>query len=284
MQLLSTVLPDNHNFFLFGDKHTGSRLSSKDGWEQLMDMLHSPYEGCRNNRAGHMGDVHEAITVDDKRFSREMMSEPLPLEQKKLAKQEIEPAKGLIEFIIEGNHDAALWRFGNLVKEICTELGIPYGTYTTKLTVKDKRGKMMYKLYATHGHKGITSTADDPKRRKGNMQLILKRHLRFKAGDCAVMVKGHTHKLMVCKPESELYLTDNGKRIMQNYTKWGQDEHYIHPDARWYGNTGSFLKMYGDGDSGYAERAEYDPVELGFLVLIVRDRKIVELRPHYLDI
>ena len=142
----------------------------------------------------------------------------------------------------------------------------------------------MYKIYATHGFKNITSAAYDPKRRRVNMQLILKRHLKFKAGDCAVMVKGHTHKLMVCKPESELFLVDDGSRIKQKYTRWGQSEEYIHPDARWYGNTGSFLKLHGKDISGYAEIMEYDPVELGFLVLVVRKGKIEILEPYYLNV
>jgi len=189
-----------------------------------------------------------------------------------------------LDFMLEGNHDRALWKFGDVVKDIAKELGVPYGTYTTKLTVKDKTGKLMYKLYATHGRKGINSTADDPKRRKVTMQLILKRHLKYQAGDCAVMVEGHTHKVLVCKPESELYLVDDGRRIRQAYTGWGQNERYIHPDARWYGNTGSFYKLYGPGSSGYAEIAGYNPTELGFVILKVRDRKIVELEPYYLDI
>ena len=42
--------------------------------------------------------------------------------------------------------------------------------------------------------------------------------------------------------------------------------------------------MFGDGISGYAEKAEYDPVELGFLILKVRNKKIVELEPYYLNI
>jgi hypothetical protein len=192
--------------------------------------------------------------------------------------------KDLLLYKLQGNHCQHLWAFGDIMADMCKSLGVPYGTWTTKLTVTDKRGNLMYKTYDTHGRKGISSAADDPKRRKVNMQLTLKRNLKFKAGDCAVMIKHHTHKLLVCKPESELYLTDDGTRIQQAYTGWGQTESYIHPDARWYGNAGSFLKLYGDGISGYAERAEYDPVELGFLVLKVRDRKIVELKPHYLKV
>ena len=39
------------------------------------------------------------------------------------------------------------------------------------------------------------------------------------------------------------------------------------------------MRLYGDGVSGYAERAEYDPVELGVVVVMVRDREIVDVKP-----
>lgn len=284
MKLIIKQLPDNHNIFLFGDKHTGSALSSQHGWQQLVKMILTPYAGCSNNYGIDVGDIIEAIMVDDKRFSIEKMGEDLPLKQLDSSIDEHDPIKHLLICILDGNHPRKLWRFGNITEKICQRLGVEYGTYTAKISVTDTKGNLMYKLYATHGFKNITSTADDPKRRRVNMQLILKRHLKFKAGDCAVMVKGHTHKLLVCKPESELFLTDDGKRIQQKYTGWGQNEEYIHPDARWYGNTGSFLKLHGKDVSGYAEIMEYDPVELGFLVLKVRKKKIVALEPVLLKL
>jgi len=281
MRLISKTLPANHNLFIFGDKHDGSVLSSDKGWNRLIDMMNSEYEGVSANYGIDTGDMIEAITVDDPRFSPEKFEEPLPLAQMDMAIKKREPIKDKLLFILQGNHCRKLWRFGDIVEKVCSDLGVDYGSYTAKLSVLDNNGELMYKLYATHGYRSITSTADDPKRRKTNMELILKRQLKFKAADCAVQVKAHTHKLLVCKPESELYLYDDGKKIKQAYTGWGQNEQYIHPDARWYGNSGSFLKMYGE-KSGYAEVAEYDPTELGFLILIVRNKKIIELRPIYL--
>lgn len=284
MQLLTKNLPNNHNIFHFGDLHDGSVLSSKHGWNKLCDVMNSEYDGCKNNYGVDGGDMIEAIMVDDKRFSPEKLTEPLPLAEMKTAIELRKPIKDKLLAILMGNHERTLWRFGDITEQVCKELGVDYGTYTCKLTIKDKDDKLMYKIYDTHGFRGITSTADDPKRRRVTMQLILKRQLKFKAGDCAVMIKHHTHKLLVCKPESELYLVDDGSKIKQAYTGWGQDEPYIHPDARWYGNAGSFLKLHGKGISGYAEIMEYDPVELGFLVLKVRDKKIVALEPYYLNI
>jgi len=284
MQLITKQLPNNHNFFSFGDKHDGSVLSSNHAWNTMVNMMHSEYEGCSNNYGADGGDAIEAITIDDSRFDPEKLNQPLTREQEDVAVERREPIKGMMLWELDGNHENAVWRYGNITKAICKRLGIPYGTYTVKATILDSKGDLMYKIFDTHGRKGISSTADDPLRREVNMQLQLKRHLKFKAGDCAVMIKHHVHKLIVSKPKPDLYLIDDGKKIKQRYTGWGQNEPYIHPDARWYGCAGSFLKLYGDGVSGYAELAEYDPVELGFLILIVRNKRIVELRPIYLKL
>jgi hypothetical protein len=279
MKLLTKDLEDSHNLFLAGDLHDGSVLSSRKGWKQLLDMMNSEYEGCSNNYGIDMGDMIEAIMVDDPRFSEEKLTEPLPLEQMKQAIKLREPIKDKLLTILMGNHERKLWRFGNITREVCEALGVSYGTYTAKVSIRDKKRKLMYKLYATHGSKTLRSTADDPIRRQANLKLSLKRHLKFMAGDCAVMVKGHAHLLLVAEPESELYLVDDGTKIKQAYTTYGQHQRYIHPDARWYGCTGSFLTLFGEGVSGYAEIAEYDPLEIGFLVLKTRDRQIVALEP-----
>lgn len=284
MKLITRQLPVNHNLFLFGDLHDGSVLSSERGWEALVKAMKSEYDGCSNNYGADGGDMMEAIMADDPRFSPEKLTEPLPLVQMERAIEKREPIKDILLYILMGNHERALWRFGDMTAKVCKDLGVEYGTYTAKLIVEDSKGNLMYKVFDTHGSRGITSTADDPIRRRTNMELILKRQLKRKAGDCAVMIKHHVHKLIACKPEADLYLTDDGKKIKQEYTSWGQNERYIHPDARWYGCAGSFLKLYGRGVSGYAEIAEYDPVELGFLVLKVRNKKIVDLEPYYLRI
>ena len=284
MQLMTKVLPNDHNIFLFGDQHGGCSLSSVKGWAKLLSMMHSEYDGCSNNYGADMGDMVEAIMVDDKRFSPDRLKDPLPQEQLERAIEDRESIKGQLLTILQGNHELGLWKWGNITAKACEKLGVSYGTYTARITIQNTRNEPMYKIYMTHGWKNMISTADDPLRREVNQQLILKRHLKMKAGDCAVMVKGHAHKLIVCKPKSELFLSDDGNKITQHYTSWGQNEQYIHPDARWYGCTGSFLKLHGKGISGYAEMKEYDPVELGWLVLRIRDRKIVSLDPVYLNI
>ena len=288
MKLLTVTLPNNHNLFEFSDKHVGSILRTLKGWREFVKVFKSEYDGCSNNYAADLGDDLEAITVDDKRFGEMQMDEPLPLQQMAVAEDELRELGGNLLLLLDGNHTRKLARFGNIVAEMAESLStetytVAYGTYTCKISVVDKNGKLMYKVYETHGSRSITSNADDPQRRRTNQELILKRHLRRKAGDCAVMIKHHVHKLIVTPPVTELYLTDDGKKIQQNYTTSGQGETYIHPDARWYGCAGSFMRLYEEGMSGYAEIAEFDPVELGFLVTKVRKGKIVGVESVYLD-
>jgi len=282
MKILQPVtVPDDFNIFHFGDKHEGSVLSSDKAWEKLVDAMHSPYDGCSVNYGIEGGDTMEGIMADDPRFSPEKLKEPLPLEQMKAVIQKRKVIKHMMLVLLMGNHERKLWRFGNLTEKVAQELDIPYGTYTCKIPFVDRQGNLLFKVYETHGFKSITSTADDPKRRRTNMLLALKRHLKFKAGDCAVMVKHHTHKVLVSKPEEELYLYDSGGKIKHAYTSWGHDERYIHPDARWYANAGGFLKLFGDGISGYAEIFELDPIVLGWVVTKVRDKKIVAVEPYF---
>ena len=282
MKLLSVKLPADHNYFLGGDQHYGSTLFSTSGWNEFVRCINSEYEGCSNNVVALGDDNIEAIMIDDKRSDAQKMAEPFVLQQMEAVTEMLKPLEGRLLYLLEGNHEGKLWRFGNVVQKIARDVGTEYGTVTAKMTVQSTKGNLLYKVFDTHGRKGVNSSADDPLRRDTNHNLILKRHLRRKAADCAVMIKHHVHKLLVCPPTKELILIDDGKKIRQGYTTLVQNAPEIHPDMRWYGCAGSFMKLYQDGYSGYAEIAEYDPVELGFLVLIVRGGKIIELKKHYL--
>lgn len=281
MKILKHNIQDDCNLFCYGDEHTGSIMHHEEGWEQLVDMLHSSYDGLHPNRnwAIDHGDVIEGILLDDKRYDGITTQGNIFLEIKNAIKVRKSIRKKIV-VILDGNHPRKLWRFSGIpnkgiTENICEELNVPYGTWTSKIWYVDKKDRLLFKHYLTHGKLSINSTADDPHRRKTNMELILKRHLKFKAGDCVLMSKGHTHKLLICKPESTLYMTDDGSRIKQNYTSSDHTADNIHPDHRWYLNTGSFYKLFGNNFSGYGEIAEFDPLELGFLIVKVRNRIIV---------
>jgi predicted phosphodiesterase len=279
LEILSGVLPLDHDIILASDFHEGTILQEVRGLFEMRDKI----EREKNTFFAFGGDAVEAIMVDDKRYSRdtEDKGSPTPIKQYRRMKEFFQPIANKTIFALLGNHDWMVSvKYGNYLQtELCPDLKIPYGTYTTKFSAKDKKGRQMYKLFYTHGARSISSTADDPIRRNANMLLQLKRRLSMKAGDCEVMAMGHTHKLLVSPPVSSLYLHDDGKKVRSAYTgsiiREGQ---WIHPDHRWYVNTGSFLKLYGDGVSGYAERFGYDPVELGYAVIECRGGKIANVR------
>ena len=256
--------------------HFGSSFSSSGGFQQLIEQFSKTYKGCKTNYGICGGDMIEAITVDDKRFDFDSSDQSVPLQQAHAAVKKLEPIKDKLLAVLQGNHEYKLAKFGDLAKEIADNIKVPYGTYSCIMSIKDTQGKLMYKIFYTHGAGNISSAADNTKRRNVNMELSLERFLRDKAGDCAVMVKAHSHKLIVSSPVNRLYLTSNEK-IHKDYTKGIQNADFIEPEARWYGCSGSFLRLYREGYSGYAERAGYNPSELGYLILVVRDKKIVSL-------
>lgn len=278
MKLIERTLPRTHRLYLFGDTHEGSILKHRKGVKKMKKRILADPAAY----AFHMGDVAEGITIDDKRYCRDTIDPktPTPVHQYNAAAEELyEIRDRLLGILDHGNHDWTIAsRYGNSVENIVArelwgkDKAKDYcGTYSCKLSIKDSKGNLMYKSFLTHGNGSINSTADDPVRREANMHLSLKRKLHKKAGDCVIMAHAHTHKLLVKPPIRELYLTDDGKHIKQQYTEIDQTEGYIPPDLRWYINTGSFYKLYHDGVSSYAERASYDPVELGYAVVHVKD-------------
>lgn len=283
MQIISKTLPSTHNLFLIGDIHEGTLLQHEHGLNSLIEMVLQD----KNNYVAVLGDLAEAICIDDKRYDMGTIDDhvPLPLQQYQSLVDLFRPIKDRILVVLEGNHDYKISaRFGNCVRDIfCRSLDIPYGTYSCKLDVKDKKGRLQYKAFLTHGYGSVNSTADDPVRKEANMLLSLKRKLAPKAGDCILSAMGHTHKLLVKPPISKLYLVDDGVRIRQKYTQANQASDYIDPDLRWYCNTGSFYKLFHMGESGYAERFGYDPTELGFCVAEARDGVMTNVRKVILD-
>ena len=276
MQLFTQALPEKCNLYLASDLHVGSVLTDYDRIGQLVDMVRSK----NSNRLIVLGDLAESIAVDDKRFDEATTDKTLmtPMRQYEKVTEILRPVAKQILYINDGNHDYKLSKYVNFIRDVvCKQLEVPYGTYSSKLTVTNNKGKKRFKIFTTHGYGNVSSSADDPIRRKANMKLSLKRKLAGKAADCALMAMAHTHKMIISPPEKSLYLTDNSDSIKQHYTRATQDSDYIPEHLRWYINTASFLKLYALGCSGYAERFGYDPVELG-AVKVEIDGGIVDVK------
>ncbi len=280
MQLISKYLPKDCKIILASDFHEGNSMQHPAGIKALVDYVKS----TKNIFVMLGGDLIEAICVDDKRYSS-FVHQAMPIEQCKNIVEKLKPIADRILFVLEGNHEWVLTnKIGNIIEElICKPLGehIPYGTLTTKFSILDSKGRVRNKVFYTHGFRGrsISSVSPDPTRRIANEKYQLKTKLQHLAGDCAVMALGHYHKLIIAKPEEELYLIDNQIGIKACYTKPQDGTGYIDPNLRWYCCTGSFLKLYGElGVSGYGELFGYAPTELGYCEIDMVDYNIADIR------
>lgn len=283
MKIVDVVLPDSHEIILEGDEHRGSLLFNKEELTKCHNyILEDP-----NRFVIKMGDLIEAIMMDDKRMDVGTTGEFI-MSQIKNSLVEMMPIKNKILVILDGNHELhADRRLGeNITQHWCTELNkaggkMHYGTYSSVVRVLSNDLKVMYKIFVTHGRKAISTSADDPQRQASNMRLVLKRHLKEKMGDCLIMAKGHAHKLLLAKPLRTRVMTStktgNTYGIKTRYMFTENKEGYIHHDHRYYICTGSFMKLYGNGFSGYAEQAEYDPVDLGYAIIKVTDRQVEDV-------
>jgi predicted phosphodiesterase len=275
MKILTALVPSSCDVVLFGD--TGDVMQHEDGVRQVIDFIASG----EDRRAIHMGDEINAIVTDDKRYQSDTTKNPIPVKQMLAAVEQYKPIRSKILCWLKGNHTDKLHRFGNLTELMCRpeHLDVPYGTWSARLELADENGPFA-KMFLMHGGAfTLSSNAKDYEQRMANMKASLKMRMVHKAGDCVVMACGHTHKLMVVEPARKLFLvTDDGK-LKQRYTFPAmQADGYINPDSRWYVNTGSFLRLYQDGVDGYAERLGLDPVELGYAVVEIRDRKVAGVR------
>ena len=283
MEFVDVEVPDNFNLFFLGDLHIGSILFHDEGFRQALEATKAKYRGCGCNHIIGMGDYIEAIDHSDRRFDTYTVdqSKIRPELQAEYFEELIQPYKAKFDVLLVGNHESALMRYYNYVNSVCKRLGIPYGTYTSIISYRDKKGGLLFKVFASHGRGSIRSSADDPERVEANLNLSLKRKLKNKAADCAIMAMGHTHQTLVCLPKKTLYMTYDGNDIQQNYKEGDQSARYQHPDHRVYLNTGTFRRTYARGVSDYAEMAMYDPVVLGFPVVMVRNGRIVDAVKEY---
>jgi hypothetical protein len=290
MQIIRKVVPNNFNLFLTGDKHTGSRLSHDDGWEQMVNLINSEVDGVkpRNNFVVDHGDMIEAINVQDERFdftARDLKSAQID-KQEDYAVEERNPIKRNLITILKGNHCHKLLRFRNITQKVCDSLGVQYGTVSCIIEYVDRKDAVLFKHYAHHGFGSARSIAYPEKRRQTNLKISMMTKFQNKWGDCILASMGHLHQLIICEPEPQLYLTVKDGKIKQEYTKKefnSEEKDRIDPNLRWYVCTGSFLKTYGLGFDSYAERAGYDPVELGFVLVKIRDREIQSVEKVFLD-
>ena len=276
MEYIKVTLPSNHDLVLFGDTHTGTILQHAEGIQECKEFIMSE----RSRYACHMGDMAEWRMVDHPYFDPATHDKSTPEVQEDSVVEDYTPISSRLLLALEGNHEYGLQRYGNMTRKVCKRLSntlhtVRQGGFSCVLEVHDKYG-LLYKAFLTHGAGTLKSNAKDFEQRQANMKASLKLRLQDLQGDCVIMAMGHAHRLLVVPPSERLYVTTKDGKLKQHYLGRGENEDYIDPDQRIYFCTGSFLKTFVLGASGYAERKLYKPVELGFINIKVRDREISE--------
>ena len=260
----------NESVYCIGDTHEDSIL-------QVSSKLNKVIKKIKEEEAPwlHMGDWINGIMTNDPKYYEGHNKCTLPREQEKHAVKRFEGIgkQGIVG--LQGNHDRWLHRYGDIAQNICDAIAMPYGTFSSHITFRYK-GKVCFRLFVHHSLWQFNTNAKSMKQQEGNIQESIKMKLREKVGDCAVMLCANAHLLKVIDPDNRLYLYVQGTKLQENYTqdrKIDYTARYIHPDDRWYGCTGSFEKLYGDGISAYAEFAGCNPRELGYIKLNIVDGK-----------
>jgi len=301
MRLIIQVVPRDYNILSISCTHFGSVLHTESGFASLVDKVTHSYEGLKpvRNFVVHHGDHVEGKLIDHPHFYMATNQSADILPQVWRTVEAYKPIRKHIVALLEGNHDRALWKFGNIPALISKDLYGNFDRYATascRIHWITKSGDILFKQFATHGYKSIGSVSPDPVRNFANLQYQLKDRLRKKAGDCFLMTRGHSHKLFTVPPMQELYLHDNGQSVHSDYTSTSQSRTWIHPDHRWYISVGAFYRVYGseltkyDPEdpthsvlSSYVETSDHDPVQLGYAVILVRDGKIVKVNEEFVS-
>lgn len=271
MEVVSWSLPKSGNcsIYLASDFHYGALTCSRSSIRQMIAGIK------KDDLLLLLGDLIEAITPDDKRWQTTSVAWQdklfTPEEQAKAIVKDLATLKGRIPVVLAGNHEWKLLNVVNLPEQIATALGSEYGGAACVVHFKHQ-GKTAFRFHLSHGGWTPYSNAKDTVQANANMRATLKQKLQDQVGDCLAHFVGHGHQLLLQLPtaSAQLYITtsDTGK-ITQHYKVTPpQNANYLHPDTRYFGMCGSFLKLYSPPGSkaiGYAEMKGYRPAEIGCL-------------------
>lgn len=266
METFDVSIPLNCVLWFLGDLHAGEAVFLKKRFLQFWD---ENLKGKRNSFVIGTGDWVSAIPPYDSRHDVRGLDPEFP---------SIEDAKFWVEKFLTRWHKKFLWfhtgnheekvsaKHGDFVKSMCRRAGVKYGGFTAFVNLLTPNENTI-RVITTHGATSIDSTLDDPADREAAMKRKLRRVLS-RLGDADLYAMGHTHKL----------LTHQGPPVLRLARETGGHvEHHYVQDARWYANTGSFMKSYVEGQINYAERYGYGPLEIGCIKVTIKNGKIANV-------
>lgn len=285
MPVINCSLPwKDGTIYQMGDSHEGTVAQSKSTLDRAIDIIKQD----KKSLWVHTGDAAESILVDDYRYEHNQHTMPVADRQVEAVIDTFRPISKQMILMNMGNHEQRI-KAMNMTFAICKGLGKvgAYGSWTSIVNFHDKAGNRRWSGFWTHGpnKKSLNSTAGDAGQQKANTEAMLKKLLAPLHGSAVYMGCGHFHKVVLRAPIGQLYLTTKGGHVHKEYTKI-PEAGWIHPDQRWYGCNGGFLRQYlmseeYPNDSlatiepiSYSEMAGYSPVEFGMIKLNVRNYRL----------
>lgn len=269
-------LPADYEVACTSDWHVGAKAHN----ERALDALVAWVGAKRNRYLDFGGDAVEGKPVGSPHFDPDGLREgQVNIEQQFAAVVEkVRPIKSRILAWRKGNHDLYLSRDIDVVRRmVCEPLGIlgRMGGYQTWVDLGT------FRLFGYHGRATMPRGAKDPIQRDANQRAWLVNRLSALAGDCAVMLMGHVHALLVQPPVEEYALLTGPDRVEARYflepaAKVAELE-FLPVKSRWYGCTGTLRRSGGFGFTDYSEVAGYPPAPIGWLTLTVRGGRPVNL-------
>ncbi len=262
MECFDIPIPYNVDIFFVGDLHLGEGLFARKQFERFWEMY---VAHNRRARVFCMGDWMSSIPPRDRRHDVRALDDGLPTIEatRQWVTAFLKKWKRKILGYHTGNHEETLaMQYGDAVESICKEAGVRYLGFLAYVNLVPPSGEKI-RLITTHGDGSINSRLDDIRERKHAMERKLRRILE-PLGEADFYAMGHTHKLLVIKPEDELYLEKGN----------GDVDHKYRSTGKWFANTGCFLRTYVKGEISYGERRLYPPLELGCVKLVIRKGKI----------
>jgi len=259
--LLDKKIKDAVNLYFIGDTHYGNAGCVRTKFLETLNQIKKDPDAA----VIFMGDCVDAINQTEKRANPEeiahnIMSHEkfinLISEQWKMFEEDISMIKDKIWGIHSGNHGDKFMRNTcvNELRRICERLNVEYlDSGLAHWHVHNHKGEIFIETgHGTGG--GLTA---------GYVYSnIEKRSNYFK--DMDIVARGHTHKLGVNLSVASMSFNDDGEPV-------GKSQYHC--------ATGSFLRNYVPGITGYAERSEYPPLPIGYVRATIIDGKITEVKP-----
>jgi len=231
---------DSYDTVFTGDWHIGARGVDKAAIKKMLEHI-------KKSGANWMftGDMCESTLHSHKNFDMRTQDPEIRGIEEEYAyvKKLIKPIASQCAGILTGNHDERNAKHSevDMVKLICEDLEIPYLKNAAYTRIKyNAYGKTCSTLvYMVHGF----SSGRQRGSRVNSLESLSNAHR------ADIYVSGHTHDMFVTSALVDT-MSEGGNYIQK---------------MLYFGNTGTFLRSYVQGQTSYAEAQGYRPNKVGYL-------------------